>query len=150
MAGNSKQTQNMAAAEKSETWERVKESIRTVVRKHVVADNKTGGPPLWSHLPKDIVTAILNDLKRISIEESMDMKKLTRKAQKYTQTLNERGRKVLKGGLLPDLLQIAVARKKGKLVDVVQVSQKPRKRQLESRMSAGVTRSTATTPSVSM
>jgi hypothetical protein len=106
---------------------RIAKKLREIDRMHVVADRNTGAPPLWSDLPVDIAKGIEHDVNLLSKKELVDYDKLRRKAQKYTQTLNERGRKVSKGACLdPDLLQIASARKNRKLVDVP-IKERPRK-----------------------
>jgi hypothetical protein len=51
---------------------------------------------------------------------------LRRKAQKFIQSLHERGRQVAKGVLGPDLMQIAIARKRNNLVEVA-FKERPRK-----------------------
>jgi hypothetical protein len=109
----------MAPAKKTERSKLdIAEEMRQVVRMNIVVDEATGVSPLWSALPLSSQYEISEAVRSLAMQKQVDYADLRRKAQKYTQTLNERGRKVVKGELEPDLLQIAIACKKGKFVTV--------------------------------
>lgn len=100
--------------------------MREIVRQNVVVDERTGAPPLWTDLPALSQKSIERGLRILAKGNEAGYGELRRKAQKYTQTLHERGRKVHKSELDPDHLQIAIARTKRKYVEV-DFTERPRK-----------------------
>jgi hypothetical protein len=97
------------------------ESMREVVRESIVVDEQTGAPPLWHDLPAETQKGIEKALRSLAKQRGVEFLGkggLRRKAQKYVQTLHERGRKVIRGELDPDYLQINGARRKRHFVEV--------------------------------
>jgi hypothetical protein len=97
------------------------ESMREVVRESSVVDEQTGASPLWHDLPAETQKGIEKALRSLAKQRGVEFLSKggrRRQAQKYVQTLHERGRKVIRGELDPDYLQINGARRKRQFVKV--------------------------------
>ncbi|GAQ92915.1 hypothetical protein KFL_012000010 [Klebsormidium nitens] len=108
----------------------IAESMREVVRQRILVDEHTGAPPLWHDLPAELQRGIEKELRSLAKQRGVDFLGkggLRRKAQKYVQTLHERGRKVTKGKADPDYQQIIDSRREKRKFVEVDFTERPRK-----------------------